>query len=321
MGTIIARLAHLGQAGFADYVRKNTGLILHGKHEPAAPPRAVVLGATGVIGRATAPLLRARGIEVLGLGSREVDLAAPDAESQLEQRLRADDSLVMLAALTPDRGRDLGTMLLNLRMASAVCQALRRRPVRHVIYLSADAVYPMQEGAIDESTPPEPRDPYSAMHLAREDMFRRLAGAPVAILRATQVCSAEDTHHAYGPSRFFQQAARDGRIELFGGGEETRDHIMVDDVAAILYFCLVHASAGTLNVATGRSLSFLRVAEIVAQSRRPRPEIVFLPRRQAVTHRTFDVSALRVAFPGWKPTSLEDGIAQFASGRRTVAAT
>lgn len=148
------------------------------------------------------------------------------------------------------------------------------------------------------------------MHLVREDLFRRLIDAPVAILRPTQVCAARDTHDAYGPNRFLRMAMQESRIILFGRGEETRDHIMVEDVAALIYGCLVHRSQGVMNLATGHSFSFADVAALVAAQFHVPPTVQYVPRQVPITHRKFDVSTLVRAFPALTLTPLAAGLSR-----------
>lgn len=280
--------------------------------------RVVILGASGVIGRALTPFLVDRGVSVATLESSELDLLDPDAPRRLAGLLRHDDALVVLAGIPPRRGRDLATMVRNIQMAINVCAALSRQPVAHIIYLSSDAVYPLSVEDVSETSPVAPTDSYSAMHLVREDLFRRLVSAPVAVFRSTQICAVHDTHDAYGPSRFLRMAMKEKRIVLFGRGEETRDHIQVEDVVALIHACLMRRSQGVLNVATGRSLSFADVASLVAAQFDPPPEIQYAPRQLPVTHRTFDVSALVRAFPEMSLTPLEAGLARIV---RQVAST
>src|SRR6185295_444480 len=240
-------------------------MLVHISEQAVQPTRVVILGASGVIGRALTLYLLARGIGVVELGSADIDLLEPDAAGHLATLLRDDDAVVVLAGIPPRRGRDLATMVRNIQMAVHVCAALARKPVGHIVYMSSDAVYPRSVEEINEASPLAASDPYSAMHLVREDLFQRLAGAPVAILRSTQICAVQDTHDAYGPNRFLRTAKQDNKVVLFGRGEETRDHIMVEDVAAVIHGCLVHRSSGVLNVATGCSPSFAEVARIVAE--------------------------------------------------------
>src|SRR3546814_11446336 len=64
------------------------------------------------------------------------------------------------------------------------------------------------------------------------------------LLRPTLIYGAEDTHNSYGPNRLRRMARKDARITLFGAGEETRDHISVDDVYRLILLTLRHRSEG-----------------------------------------------------------------------------
>jgi nucleoside-diphosphate-sugar epimerase len=224
--------------------------------------------------------------------------------------LRPTDAVVILSALTPDKGRDIATLMKNLAMMQQVCAALGKTGCSQLVYFSSDAVYPFDSGRVSEETTASPVDLYGAMHHTREIMARSLAKVPVLVLRPTIVFGLDDTHNSYGPNRFRRTAQKDGKITLFGGGEETRDHIHVDDVAELTMRCLRHASTGTLNVATGVSNSFREVAELVARQFANKVEIVTTPRQNAVTHRHYDVGDLIKAFPGYRFISLAEGIAR-----------
>ena len=100
-----------------------------------------------------------------------------------------------------------------------------------------------------------------------------------------------------------------GKITLGGGGEETRDHIFVEDIAKLIGLVLQYRSSGTLNLATGRSVSFFDLAQLVAQQFDRDVEIVCTERKAPITHRAFDVAALLQAFPKFVFTPLEQGLA------------
>lgn len=285
-------------------------MIVHGNAQPAKPARVVLLGARGFISAVLRRRLEGEGIETLAVSSADVDLSSLTAADRLAALLRAADSVVMLAAITPDRGRDAAALMKNLAMMQSLCAALGKRPCAHLVYFSSDAVYGPGPGLVSEATPAAPHDIYGAMHLARELMARAVSKASVLILRPTLVYGTQDTHNAYGPNRFRRAAQKDGRIQLFGGGEETRDHIHVDDVAALTARCLMHRSTGTLNVATGCSVSFAALAEMVARQFPSPPEIVKTLRTNPVTHRHYDVINLVKAFPDYKFIALEEGLAR-----------
>jgi nucleoside-diphosphate-sugar epimerase len=274
------------------------------------PARVVVLGGRGFIGQALLTALECAGIPTLAPPRTELDLAADEAGHRLAGLLKPTDAIVLLAALTPDRGRGLAPFLTNLAIGAALCVALEEVQVAHVVYFSSDAVYPAEPALIAEESCAQPHDLYGMMHLAREVMVKAASRAPVAVLRPTLIYGAGDTHNSYGPNRLRRAAHREGRITLFGEGEERRDHLLVDDLAALTLLVLRHGSSGTLNLATGRSISYAELArKIVAQFDRP-IEIVGTPRQTPVTHRHFVVTALHRAFPTFRFTPLDDGLAK-----------
>jgi nucleoside-diphosphate-sugar epimerase len=288
-------------------------MLTHGLSEPRKPGRVVVLGAGGFLGRHLCAALTAGGIPALALGSNDIDLADAAAGARLRERLTPADSVVFLSALTPDKGRDSATLMRNLAMARSVCEATRGANAAHLIYASSDAVYSFADETISEATPAVPADLYGAMHRTRELILGAEAQVPLAILRLTAIYGAGDTHNSYGPNRFIRQALADGRIPLFGGGEETRDHLYVDDAVALIVQALASRSTGLANLASGESVSFGDVArQVAALAGRP-VEIQPSARQNPATHRRFDIANLKRAFPNVALTPLADGL------RKTVA--
>jgi UDP-glucose 4-epimerase len=293
----------------------------HLYNTPRNPSRVVVLGAGGFLGRHLLKACAAAGIEVEGVGSRDIDLTGSSAAAQLAQRLRAQDVLVFLAALTPDKGRDSETLMRNLAMCRAVCGATRTVEIAQIVYMSSDAVYSFANALICEETPAVPLDLYGAMHRTREIMIAAEVKAPLATLRATALYGAGDTHNSYGPNRFVREALKHGRIPLFGNGEETRDHLHVADAADIVLKVITHGSTGLLNLATGKSETFRAVADLIA-ARASRPvEIAPSPRQNPATHRHFDVSNLLRAFPGVRLRLLPEGLSDMLADMRPEGGT
>jgi nucleoside-diphosphate-sugar epimerase len=204
-------------------------------------------------------------------------------------------------------------------MCRSVCEATRQVEIAQLIYVSSDAVYSFATPLISEETPAVPVDLYGAMHRTRELMLASEAKAPLAILRLTAVYGAGDTHNSYGPNRFIRQALKDGRIALFGEGEETRDHLYANDAVEFILKVLSHGSTGLLNLGTGKSETFRKVADVIA-ARAGRPvEVVPSRRQNPPTHRHFDPTNLIRAFPGTCFNSIEDGLAATLASMRAEA--
>lgn len=284
--------------------------------ESPLPERAVVLGGGGFIGRAICSAFSTAGLQVIAPRSSDLDLTADDASISLEDILLEGDALVVLSAITRSHGQLPDATFKNLRMAEAICRAAVRRRPAHSIYMSTDGVYGFESGRIVETTPPVAPDLYGASHLMREAMFTHGNIGGVSVLRAPAVYGVGDTHGAYGPNRFVAQALNDGVITLFGNGEECRDHLAVDDLANVVLTCLSARYDGILNVATGRSLSFLRVAEMVAELVGDDVWIDRQPRERPIAHRHFDVSLRLKLFPTLCFTPLEQGLSSMIEASR-----
>jgi nucleoside-diphosphate-sugar epimerase len=282
-----------------------------------------VLGATGFIGQAVVAGLQAHSIPILAVSTRDLDLTEPASVAALAGQLTADDAVVFASAITREKGRDAAVFMRNLAMACHVASALDRRPCHHVVYLSSDAVYrAASDQPVSERSGCEPTDLYALMHLTRERLLRLVLAerrVPLAILRLSIVYGARDTHASYGPNRFMREIEQMGGLTLFGDGEERRDHVYIDDVVAVILAVLARRSEGTVNVATGKSVSFAQIADVFDRVAGTPLRRTTRPRVIPPTHRDFDVSLLRRAFPEIAWTSIGDGVARVVAGLRAKA--
>lgn len=281
----------------------------HMNSKPILPERVVLIGAGGFVGKALSAQLAKAAVSVVSVSSKDVDLSADGSDGLLSAFLKDGDAVVVLAAITPDKGRGVEPFIRNIDIAANTAKALNASNPSHVVYLSSDAVYSMDEALVSEATPAEATDLYGAMHLSRELLFKSEIAAPVAVLRPTLIFGAEDTHNSYGPNRLRRMARDNGAIRLFGGGEETRDHIFVEDVARVIIEVLKHRSQGLLNVATGTSITYHDLAHQVGALFDTDIEVELTDRQNPITYRKFDVTLLRQAFPQFSFTPLTEGLA------------
>ena len=71
----------------------------------------------------------------------------------------------------------------------------------------------------------------------------------------------------YGPNKFLRQAQSTGLVQVFGNGEEQRDHIHVDDVAFIASKMIERRIEGPINAATGHVTTFMEIAELACKQK------------------------------------------------------
>jgi UDP-glucose 4-epimerase len=281
---------------------------------PRKPARVVVLGAGGFIGGATAPRLRSEGIEVAALGRNSCDLLAPEAATRLAAKLRPDDALVFVSARAPVK--NVAMLMENMRMGEAVCVALQKQPVAHVVYVSSDAVYKDSAEPLSESSCAEPGSLHGVMHMAREVMLRNEFAGPLAFVRPTLTYGIDDPHNGYGPNRFRRLAAESKEIMLFGDGEEQRDHVAVNDIAELVLRLVLHRSTGIVNAVSGDVVSFRALAKFIVARFTPPVAITGSPRTGPMPHnglRPFAPSAALEVFPGFKFTPWSEGIARMCA--------
>ncbi|HVT73260.1 MAG TPA: NAD(P)-dependent oxidoreductase [Lacunisphaera sp.] len=286
-------------------------MLQHHHPDPQKPARVVVLGAGGFIGGAILRRLRAEGIPTSALGRPGLDLLAPGAVADLAASLQVSDTLVFVSARAPVKNNS--QLLENLRMAEVVCAALHRQPVRHLVYLSSDAVYRDSDQPLTESACAEPGSLHGVMHLAREVMLRAAFAGPLAIIRPTLVYGVDDPHNGYGPNRFRRLAAAGREIVLFGEGEERRDHVAVEDIAELALRVALHRSSGTVNATSGDVVSFRELAEFCAGRFPTAVAVKGSPRSGPMPHqgyRPFGPSAALAAFPGFQFTPWREGLAR-----------
>ena len=287
-------------------------MLHHHQSSPAKPSRVLILGSSGFMARDLVRHLGNHGIPHRAIGSREIDLLRPESVGQLQAEIREDDAIVITSGLTPEKGKDLATFMKNITMGQHLSNAMETTRSAHVIYVSSDAVYAWQQSLLREASCCQPSDYYSLMHIAREQMLSlTLAQSqiPLCIFRPCGIYGAGDTHNAYGPTRFLRSAIKDHRIALFGHGEETRDHVYIEDVSELLRLCLVHRSAGVINSVSGHAITFREVASKVCKLVDASVEIEAVPRGGPITHRQFDVTERIKAFPDFIATCLDEGLA------------
>jgi nucleoside-diphosphate-sugar epimerase len=283
--------------------------MLQHAHAERAPKRVVVIGAKGFVGAAVCRRLAAAGIDHVGLARREVDLQTADAAQKLAAHLRPGDAVVVAAARAPCKSTAL--LAENMIVLEAIVDALGRVPVAHVVHVSSDAVYADKPVPLTERSSTAPGTLHGAMHAARDVAVASELKVPLAIVRPSAIYGLADPHDSYGPNRFRRLAAQGEDIVLFGEGEERRDHVLINDVAELIFRILRRGSTGTLNIATGTVHSFRSIAEMVVAAAGRKVAITSTPRVGPMPHngyRPFDPAACRAAFPNFSYVGLPEGI-------------
>lgn len=167
----------------------------------------------------------------------------------------------------------------------------------------------------------DPRNVYAATKLHQEHLcraFARETGVPVCALRYHNVYGARmprDTPYAGVASLFRSRLAAGGAPLVFEDGGQRRDFVHVQDVARanVAALCTPRPVDGALNVASGRPLTLLEMAQALcrADGRGLEPEVVGSYRLGDVRHVTADATRARERLGFAAEVGPEDGFARF----------
>ena len=193
---------------------------------------------------------------------------------------------------------------INVEGTRRVLAAAAQAGAKRLVLASSCAVYGDEPTMPKtETSPTAPASPYAESKLAGEKLCAQ-APLPAVALRFFNVYGPrQDPRGPYAAAvPKFLEAARAGTpLTIFGNGHQTRDFVYVDDVTAALeHAAFSPAMSGVYNVASGGSVSVLRLAELILSLTGLRSEIRHAPARPGdILHSSASIEKLRAT--GWKP--------------------
>ena len=274
--------------------------------------RIVVLGSNSFVAKNVIKNLQKekKKITVIKISKKKIDLEKRKNVLKLKSFFKEDDTIFFVAARAPAKNHK--DYLYNLRICKNIILALEKIKISHLIYLSSDAVYSDIDKKIHENSPTKPKNYHGLMHLKRENLIKKKFGNVLTIVRPTLIYGIKDPHNGYGPNKFMRLAKKNKKIEIFGKGEELRDHVYIDDVSNIIKKIIFYKNFGIYNIASGKVVSFLNIANQCIKMSKSKSKILRLDRKiNKLPHngyRPFDIKKLKKLINKNKITQLDTGI-------------
>ncbi|MFC7157900.1 NAD-dependent epimerase/dehydratase family protein [Halomarina halobia] len=213
----------------------------------------------------------------------------------------------------------------NVQGTLTVLERARRTDAR-VIVASSTAIYGNPTSVpISEDEPTTPTSPYGVEKLAADHyarLYNELYDLDTVALRYFNVYGPRQACADYSSviTTFLEQACSGQPITIEGDGSQIRDFVHVNDVVrANLLAATTDRVGEAYNVGTGRSVSVLELARLVADLTDSRGEVIHVDRRPGDIQKSrADISKARRDL-GYEPSvGLHDGLAALVDGDGTV---
>ena len=277
--------------------------------------QVLVLGANGFIGSTICQYLRNQSIPFSAPTRQECDLLnLAQTQSYLKQ-FEQQQIKVVLGAAIPRRVTDSPeAMQRNIQMVSNFIQGADTRVLKSLIFLSSIDVYGTpKETPITESILPAPNSFYAVAKTCGEYLLKEAwPSIPLTILRLPGIYGKGDNGNSI-VSMFAQKIQERATLTLTNNGTSLRDYVTVMDLCKFIYRLLQNPYAGTFNFATGKSMTIVSIAQLIAKYLGSRTNIAFVEKDN--TH--FDICLsnrkLCEVFPDFSCTSMESGIRNYIS--------
>ena len=273
--------------------------------------RIIILGKNGFVAKNLIRLLNKKKINYLAFSKKNMNLEKINSVNALQKIIKPNDQIVFISAVAPVKDNFMLTK--NILILNHVVEALKEVTFKQILYISSDAVYEDDADIITENTPRTPVSLHGNMHLLREKTLTNFFDDKLCIVRPTLIYGKDDPHDGYGPNKFLRQTLNSVDISLFGKGEEQRDHVHVKDVVHTIFHCLQNNFRGSLNVASGKVISFMNIAKECIKNNK-KVKIKLLSRSGPMPHggyRKFNIRKLKKYVNTEKFTKLKDYIKSY----------
>jgi len=258
----------------------------------------------------------AQSAEVIGFSSKECNLIDSEKMNLKLSNITKEDVLIITASITRLVENSYSSMINNIRMIDNLCSFLVNHQIKHLFFLSSIDVYGIENKyKIDEKQIPNPNDYYSISKITSEHLLQKYSnemGCNLSILRLTGIYGIGDEGKSTINKLF--NSARKNKIIIYGDGTNKRDYVFVNDLANIIQKLIDCKHNGILNVATGKSLSIIEIANLLKKDYFPECEIVFKldnSQEKRIKHLEFDTLLLKKVLPSLEFTPFNNGIKKY----------
>jgi GDP-L-fucose synthase len=292
--------------------------------------RIYVAGINGMVGSAIAIEASARGHQVLGKSSKELDLTDRTLVFK-ELKDAAPDSLIISAAKVGGIGANAAMpvdfLSINLQIQTNLIDAAHEANIEKVLFLGSSCIYPkfapqpISESALLTGELEKTNEPYAIAKIAglklveayvRQYGHNWISVMPTNLYGPRDNFSLSTAHvlpmliHRFHNAKIGNASS----VDIWGDGLPLREFLHVADLAKACLTLLNHShDLSPINVGSGQEISIGDLAKLVSEIVGFTGKITHDLSRPNGTPRKL-LNSGKIAELGWKPqVSLEEGVA------------
>ena len=293
-------------------------------------PRALVTGGAGFIGSALVPALAGAGYDVLVVD--DLSVGDPMNVERAGGELRRGDVRDLELVTTAARGCDVVFHLAagagviesvtdpltnfdqNVRGTLTVLEAARRAEVPRVVFSSSNAPLGANAYPAREDKPVAPLSPYGASKAAGEAYCSAYFGAygmDAVVVRFSNAYGPHSAHKGNVIPLFIRRMRAGEELVVYGDGDQTRDFVFCEDLAAglIAAACTPAVGGQIFQLASGVETSLNRLLELLSAASGMSPRVRLEPPRPGEILRNYSLIDKARSVLGYSPAvPLEDGL-------------
>ena len=290
----------------------------------------LVAGGTGLVGSAIVRELTARGVDVISVNSKVVDLLDRKATFDFVADHKPQtiiDAAARVGGIGANNTYPVDFLSKNLQIQTNLMDAAHAAKTPEFLFLGSSCIYPrdcaqpIKEEYLLTGPLELTNSAYAVAKIAGIELiksyrkqygYKWISAMPTNLYGPNDNFDLENSHVFPALIRKFSEAAKSGNpVQLWGTGAPKREFLHVDDLAkAVVVLLEKYNENEHINVGTGEDVTIKELATIIAAATGFTGETQWDSSKPDGTPRkVMDVSRMKSL--GWKPAiSLEQGIAQ-----------
>ena len=290
----------------------------------------LVAGGTGLVGSAIVRELESRGVEVLSVNSKVVDLLDRKATFEFVADHKPQtiiDAAARVGGIGANNTYPVDFLSKNIQIQTNLMDAAHEAKTPEFLFLGSSCIYPrdcaqpIKEEYLLTGPLELTNSAYAVAKIAGIELiksyrkqygYKWISAMPTNLYGPNDNFDLENSHVFPALIRKFSEAAKSGNpVQLWGTGSPKREFLHVDDLAkAVVVLLEKYNESEHINVGTGEDVTIKELAKSIANATGFTGEIQWdASKPDGTPRKVMDVSRMKAL--GWKPEiSLEKGIAQ-----------